>query len=166
MQELITDICYLVWILINIFTTILTLIPFLRLPLGNLELDPFDLVGVLLPLLPLPLLGLLLVHHLLLLGVHQLKPLGSDNEVNLATNKYLLSKQTFVCLWKGSEDNRGKLLLFSSYPRYVSNIVFKLPEECVQHQWVSLWVCFSCQRSRHPVKEPPVSETRMLRMEL
>ena len=49
------------------------------LPFGNLELDPFDLVGVLLPLLPLPLLGLLLVHHLLLLGVHQLKPLGSDN---------------------------------------------------------------------------------------
>ena len=79
MQELITDICYLVWILINIFTTILTLIPFLRLPLGNLELDPFDLVGVLLPLLPFPLLGLLLIHHLLLLGVHQLKPLGSDN---------------------------------------------------------------------------------------
>ena len=62
------------------FTTILTMISFpSRLPLGNLELYSFDLVGVLLPLLPLPLLGLLLIHHLLLLGVHQLKPLGSDN---------------------------------------------------------------------------------------
>ena len=162
MQELITDICYLVFNLNNKYVcNHFDSDP--SLPFGNLELDPFDLVGVLLPLLPLPLLGLLLIHHLILLGVHQLKPLGSDNEVNLATNKY---QQTFVCLWKGSEDNRGKLLLFSSYPRYVSNIVFKLPEECVQHQRVSLWVCFSCQRSRHPVKEPPVSETRMLRMKL
>ena len=38
------------------------------------------------------------------------------------------------------------------------------PEEGVHHKWMSIRVCLSCQRSRHVVKKPPVSENYLMRL--
>ena len=62
------------------------IILFKKLPLGNFQFDLLYFDGIILSLLPLPFPHLLLI-HLLLLSVHQLKPLCPENEVNLATNK-------------------------------------------------------------------------------
>ena len=38
------------------------------------------------------------------------------------------------------------------------------PEEGVHHKWMSIRVCLSCQRSRHVVEKPPVSEKYLMRL--